>query len=173
MRFVHLSFAAIAFLAAPAFAASTWNWSYSGSGYTASGTFTTVDTPDMNGGYLITGITGDQNGDAITGLYAAGTAIPGNDGYPVDNLVFASGPQLSGNGFGFVTTSGVNANPFYADFTTPAGYLSFESKGSSGTDTSELPISFSATLVSTPEPATFGLLLGALALTAIIVCPSR
>ena len=54
-----------------------WNWSYSGPGISAQGTFTTVDTPDGLGFYLITGITGVRNGETITGLQTVGTAIPG------------------------------------------------------------------------------------------------
>src|ERR1700757_2587464 len=43
------------------------------------------------GGYHITGITGSRNGVAITRLEPAGEAIPGNPGFPVDNLVTAGG----------------------------------------------------------------------------------
>src|SRR3954449_9652951 len=66
-----------------------WNWSYSGPGISAQGVFTTVDTPDSLGFYLITGITGVRNGDAITGLQPVGTPIPGNEPFAVDNLVRA------------------------------------------------------------------------------------
>ena len=52
----------------PAEALLLWNWSYSGAGVAASGTFTTNDTPDGAGFYRIVGITGADNGAAITGL---------------------------------------------------------------------------------------------------------
>src|SRR3982751_5457550 len=83
-------------------ASSLWNWSYSGAGITAGGTFTTADTPDANGGYLITAITGTRNGETITALQPTGTAIPGNEPYTVDNLIFKnSAAQLTSHGFGF------------------------------------------------------------------------
>ncbi len=72
-----------------------WRWSYQGEGVTASGSFTTKDAPNADGFYEITGIKGEMNGVAITGLQPAGTSIPGNDGYPVDSLVRTEAPQLS------------------------------------------------------------------------------
>ena len=98
----------------PAEALLLWNWSYSGAGVAASGTFTTNDTPDGAGFYRIVGITGADNGAAITGLQPAGTAIPGNEPYAVDNLVSAVEPRLTTHGFGFSLANGNNyANPFY------------------------------------------------------------
>ena len=44
----------------PAEALRLWNWSYSGTGVSASGTFTTNDVPDGAGFYQIVGITGDD-----------------------------------------------------------------------------------------------------------------
>src|SRR5271165_777367 len=70
-----------------------WNWSYSGAGISASGTFTTNDAPDAAGFYQIVGITGTDNGAAITGLQPTGTAIPGNEPYSVDNLVSGAEPR--------------------------------------------------------------------------------
>lgn len=97
----------------PASAARFWHWSYSGENVTASGSFTTDDTADGEGFYRITGITGTANGSEITGLQAAGTAIPGNAGYAVDNLIRAAAPQLTSHGFGFAVTNGDHHNPFY------------------------------------------------------------
>ncbi len=79
----------------PALEASTWKWSYQGEGVAASGTFTTSDARAGAGFYEITGIKGEANGVAIVGLQPPGTSIPGNDGYPVDNLIRAAAPQLS------------------------------------------------------------------------------
>jgi hypothetical protein len=78
-----------------------WNWSYSGTGITASGTFTTNDAPDAAGFFQIVGITGADNGAAITGLQPTGTPIPGNEPYAVDNVVSAVEPRLTVHGFGF------------------------------------------------------------------------
>jgi hypothetical protein len=141
----------------PAAASTLWNWNYSTSGVNASGTFTTVESPDSNGGYLITGITGTRNGQTITGLQAPGTWIPGNEPYVVDNLVFLGpGPQLTSAGFGFSIAGGSYSNPFYAGFLSPPVYLEFFSTPPTHT---ELPIAFSATPVPTPEPATTALVL--------------
>jgi hypothetical protein len=139
-------------------ASSVWEWSYSGVGITASGTFITVDEPDSdNGGYLITAITGTRNGQKITALQPAGTPIPGNEPYAVDNLVFkGAGAQLTSHGFGLATSDGNYANPFYANFLPDPGYLEFYSIPASHAST-ELPVVFSATLISTPEPGTCAL----------------
>src|SRR5262249_20714243 len=75
----------------PVQAALLWDWTYSGAGIAASGTFTTDDAPDSGGYYHITGITGSRNGVAIISLEPTGKAIPGNAGFPVDNLITASG----------------------------------------------------------------------------------
>src|ERR1700744_631040 len=85
----------------PAQAALLWDWSYSGAGISAAGTFTTDNVADSLGFYQIIDISGSRDGTAITGLQATGTAIPGNAPYAVDNLVSLTGPQLTVNGFGF------------------------------------------------------------------------
>lgn len=149
-----------------------WNWSYSATGIAASGTFTTVDTPDASGFYLITAISGTRNGEAITGLQTTGTAIPGNEPFAVDNLVRLFGPQLTHNGFGFATSGGNFANPFFADFLSPPRYLEFFSAppftGGTGPGDSELAIGFTASVV--PEPETWALMLAGIGLLRL---PSR
>ena len=100
-----------------------WRWNCQGSGINASGTFTTREAPNADGFYEITGITGEANGVSISGLQPTGTAIPGNDGYPVDNLVRAAVPQLTIHGFAFALTNGTYANPFYGVAFFAAGIL--------------------------------------------------
>ena len=63
-----------------------WRWTCAGPGFEAKGFFTTGDAPDAEGFYPITGVTGEANGVAIVGLQPAKSAIPGNEGWPVDNL---------------------------------------------------------------------------------------
>lgn len=122
-----------------------WNWSYSGAGISASGTFTTGETATAAGRFLITGITGSRNGVAIVGLQPTGTPIPGNAPYVVDNEVGADEPQLSGAGFGFALADGTFANPFFADDRSPKTCLEFFSgAGVPGRDNSERPIDFTA-----------------------------
>lgn len=153
------------FAAAPFGQASAllWNWSYSGTGITAAGTFTTDDTPDGGGHYLITAITGSRNGVAITGLMPAGTPIPGNEPFAIDNLVALGSEQLTGDGFGYQLADGNYVSPFFASFLSPPGYLEVYSAApfvagfnNFGPEDSELPITFSA--VPVPEPATLLLL---------------
>ncbi|HEY6520726.1 MAG TPA: hypothetical protein VIZ19_15310 [Roseiarcus sp.] len=123
-----------------------WRWSYQGQGVTASGAFTTTDTPNADGFYEITGINGEANGVAITGLQPAGTSIPGNDGYPVDAFVRTEAPQLSLHGFGFALADGTYANPFYGDHFVPPGVYAFFSDPKNG-KTSEPLVKFTATIV--------------------------
>jgi hypothetical protein len=123
-----------------------WRWSYQGDGVVASGAFTTKDAPDADGFYQITAIGGEANGIAITGLQPPGTAIPGNDGYPVDNMVRTAAPQLSKHGFGYAMANGTYANPFYgAHFAKPDNYAFFSDPANS--KTSEPSVAFTATIV--------------------------
>lgn len=158
-----MSVAALTATTKPA-TALTWNWSFSGAGIAAGGTFTTVDTPDGSGFYLITGIAGVRNGAAILGLQPAGTPIPGNEPFSVDNLVRLDSPQLTVHGFGYAIAEGTFSNPFFANFLQPPEYLEFFSAppitpGGAGPEDSELPIRFSAALAPVAQPPTWVLLL--------------
>ncbi len=136
-----------------------WNWNYSGTGITASGTFTTNDTPDSLGFYLITRITGTRNGESITGLLPAGIPIPGNEPFKIDNLISLNPQQLTGEGFGYCTSGGNYAGSFFAGFLSTPGYLEVFSAApfipgfkNFGPEDSELAITFSATIVNFSEP---------------------
>ncbi|MFN6564587.1 MAG: PEP-CTERM sorting domain-containing protein [Nostoc sp. ChiSLP01] len=138
--------------------ALNWNWNYSGIGVTASGTFTTNDTPDDLGFYQILGITGTRNGETITGLQTTGTPIPGNEPFEVDNLISLNAQQLTGDGFGYSTSLGNYSSPFFASFLPIPSYLEVFSAPpftpgfeNFGPEDSELGISFSATIVTVPE----------------------
>ncbi|MEA5549480.1 PEP-CTERM sorting domain-containing protein [Anabaena cylindrica UHCC 0172] len=139
-------------------AALSWNWNYSSTGVTASGIFITNNTPDNFGFYLITGITGTRNGEKITGLQPAGTPIPRNEPFDVDNLISLNNQQLTGNGFGYSTATGSHSSSFFASFLPTPTYLEVFSAPSIGkhlkdvgSEDSELPISFSATIINIPE----------------------
>ena len=147
-------------ISSAAAATLSWSWNYAGSGITASGNFSTNDTPDALGFYLITGITGTHNGEKITGLQPAGTPIPGNEPFSVDNSIGLNPQQLTGDGFGYSTSSGNYASPFFASFLPTPGYLEVFSTppftpgaGNFGSEDSELPISFSARIINVPEPS--------------------
>jgi hypothetical protein len=131
-------------LVAPSAQALEWRWSYQGEGVAASGVFTTKDAPNADGFYEITGIKGEMNGVAITGLQPAGTSIPGNDGYPGDNLLRAEAPQLSLHGFGYALADGKYVNPFYGAHFVPPGVYAFFSDPANH-KTSEPLVTFKAT----------------------------
>jgi hypothetical protein len=123
-----------------------WRWSYQGEGVAASGAFTTKDTPNADGFYEITGITGEANGVAITGLEPTGSSIPGNDSYPVDNLVRIDAPLLTMHGFGYALADGTYANPFYgAHFANPDYYAFFSDP--TNRRTAEPNVAFTASII--------------------------
>src|SRR5215831_9254353 len=134
----------------PATALLLWNWSYSGAGISASGTFTTNDAPDRAGFYQIVRIGGTDNGATITDLQPTGTAIPGNEPYAVDNLVSAVEPRLTTHGFGFSLANGNYANPFY-NGSSYYEYLSVPPYVNGAGP--EKPVSFAATIVREPSAA--------------------
>ncbi|MEH1853987.1 MAG: PEP-CTERM sorting domain-containing protein [Nostoc sp.] len=157
--------------------ALNWNWNYSGTGIAANGTLTTNDTPNDLGFYLISGITGTRNGETITGLQPAGTPIPGNEPFNVDNLISLNTQQLTGDGFGYSTSGGNYSNPFFASFLPTPGYLEVFSAPpiipgfeNLGLEDSQLPISFSASIITIPEPtSTFSLfILGTLGTSLVL-----
>lgn len=102
-----------------------WRWNCEGEGFSAHGGFTTGDAANAEGYYEITAITGEAGGVVITGLQPAGTAIPGNESYPVDNLVREAAPELSKDGFGFSLADGSYVNPFYGAHFSPPGFYAF------------------------------------------------
>jgi hypothetical protein len=119
-----------------------WGWNYTASGVTADGTFVSSSQADTSGYYQISGITGSRNGVPIVSLEPAGDAIPGNEGFPVDNLINASG-LLTANGFGYETSDGNFANPFYADFLNPPIFEEVTTQPAF----SEIPVEFEASRV--------------------------
>jgi hypothetical protein len=103
--------------------------------------------PNADGFYEITAISGEANGIAISGLETAGTSVPGNDGYPVDNLVRADAPRLTAHGFGYALADGTYANPFYgAHFAKPDYYALFSDPANART--SEPSVAFTAAVIS-------------------------
>ncbi|HYW18315.1 MAG TPA: PEP-CTERM sorting domain-containing protein [Nodularia sp. (in: cyanobacteria)] len=157
-------------------AALTWQWNYSGTGISAIGTFTTNDTPDDLGFYQILGITGVRNNETITALEPAGIPIPGNEPFNLDNLISLNSQQLTGDGFGYSTSGGNYSSPFFASFLPTPGYLEIFSAPpfvpnfeNFGPEDSELPISFSATIITVPEPSSIFSLLALGTLSASFV----
>lgn len=98
----------------PAVAELQWCWSFKGTGVSAAGTFATGNDADAEGFYRMFGISGTVNSATVTALQQGGTAVPGNSGFPVDNLIRATPPQLTKHGFAFMSSDGSYHNPFNA-----------------------------------------------------------
>ena len=132
--------------------ANTFSFSDTGTGISGSGTFTT--TALSGGSYTITGITGTQNGAAITGLVSYQSS---------DDLLFSSGALLDFSGVSFVA-GGIDYN-LYAFTTSPAVYHECNS-GSVNNCSEDAPldptIAFTVTaappIAVTPEPSSLVLL---------------
>lgn len=130
--------------AATAPATQVWDWAYTGTDIKAAGTLTTEARPDSAGFYRILAIEGRRDGAAIVRLWPAGTSIPCNGTYTVDNLIKPDAPQLTKSGFGFALADGGYANAFYADFATPPTYLEFHASQTAPCVTTEPPVTFKA-----------------------------
>jgi len=149
--FLALGSAAAIFASNSPAQALTWDWSYSGTDVTANGTFTTTDSPNINGYYTIESITGTRNGDIITGL------VPPNQGNSNifsgnDNLISSSGnPDFDGfNYYVPVTTQTPYGEASVYDNVLPTGNYPvgyYEATGDGTNGTNGRLITFSATVV--------------------------
>jgi hypothetical protein len=115
MKILVSAMGALIVFSMPAFAQQLWCWSFTGTGESATGTLVTGTSADAEGFYPITAIAGTANSAAVTALQPTGTSIPGNSGYPVDNLIRTSAPQLTKHGIGFITSDGTYHNPFHVE----------------------------------------------------------
>jgi len=137
---------AAAFVSGGAEASLLWRWSCEGKDFRASGAFTTTDKPNADGFYEIIGIEGEADGVAIVGLQKAGTAMPGNAGYPVDNLVRLKRPQLTKDGFAFALANKTYVSPFYGAHFAKPDYYAFIVDPASGRSR-EPAVTFTAAIV--------------------------
>ena len=125
--------------------ADTFSFSITGA-YTASGTLTTGAL--SSGEYLITGITGSQNGQKITGLIAS-YGFAGND-----NCLYAGSPLLDIPGFSFMA-GGTDYNVYFDGGPWGGSTKSYYETTISG----QLGGLVTFSVVRAPEPST-SLLLG-------------
>ena len=116
---------------------------------TASGSFTTSDV-EANGGYQILSVNGSANGSQIMGLSTYADA---------DNIYFDTTPHFDFGGFSFATQAG----PIYNLFSQAGYYVISSTVDSVGYPQSGSPVT-SLTISAAPEPATWLMLLGAVAL---------
>jgi len=125
--------------------ADEFNFTFSGSGLSASGIFTT--DPESGGSFLVTSISGLQNGLDMT-LLAPGTYAAN------DNLLFPAFPQLDQSGISFLS-GGIDYNIYF--YSSGSAYLNCNSVTDGGCFVpAGTPITFTASPV--PEPASLILL---------------
>jgi hypothetical protein len=125
--------------------ADEFNFTFSGSGLSASGIFTT--DPESGGSFLVTSISGLQNGLAMT-LLAPGTYASN------DNLLFPNFPQLDQPGISFLS-GGIDYNIYF--YSAGSVYLNCNSVTDGGCFVpAGTLITFTASPV--PEPASLILL---------------
>jgi len=120
--------------------ANTWAWSYSGTGVTASGTFTTAGAALVPEDILT--FSGLRNGVAITGLVPLDT----DPNFLYDNQFIAVGDHFSDAGVLYSVAGQDNVNLYFLAGTYTD--LVIDAAGNAV----ETPISFSVSAV--PEPAT-------------------
>ena len=165
-RLFGVSLAAAAMLGAGQVGADVYTFSYTGEGFSASGTFTTSNVlstgSDGRQGYLLTGISGTRNGVAIDGLRDAAAF-----GFPLDNRIYPTGALVNYDGVGYGTGSGA-----YNLWSNGIQYVEITAPSTSGFGVS----SFTATRVAGPgAPApTLGVgLLSALAAGVALLATRR
>jgi len=133
--------------------ADTIHFTYSGSGFSGAGTLTATDQHD--GSWLVTDVTGKQNGIPFTAVEPLGT----NPSYSYDNLVFLnSAPQLDLFGI-LLSWNGGDVNLGYDSGLNGGSYALW--------NPGESAITFKAS--ATPEPGTLLMLgTGVLGLAGVI-----
>lgn len=124
----------------------TFDFSFSGAGISSSGSFTATQVSGNE--FLVTSISGMQNGFTMTLLPPGGYA--GND-----NEIFSSSPFLDGSGLGFVLSNGTADYNIYYDSSTGI-YHECTSTGPCGRGDGTVLTSF--TLTEIPEPGSMMLM---------------
>jgi hypothetical protein len=125
---------------------ATFDFSFSGTGITASGMFTA--TLVSGNEFVVTSISGMQNGFAMTLLSPGAYAGNSND-------IFSTSPFLNFGGLGFVLSNGSTAYNVYYNPDT-ASYFECKSTSPCTVGGQGTPVTFSLTEV--PEPGTLMLL---------------
>lgn len=133
-----------------------WNFSYSGSGVSASGTLTTTGTLDSSGAYDILSISGTRTDGS--GTSAIGGLLPSNPTYN-DNELFMTGALFDQLGVGF--SVGTTQYDLYFNSQPacgPSGYR--EDNGSAFPYcSSKAPVINNVSVTrSVPEPGTLALM---------------
>mgnify|MGYP000175589914 CR=1 FL=1 len=121
--------------------AETWNWSYTGPGITAAGSFTTASNA-LTAEPILT-ITGVRNGQAITGI----VPLDSDDNFIYDNLFTIGSPNFTEGGMLYSIAGGLNTNVYFFEGEYHEVYVD-------GLDAFDTPINWSVAAAPVPEPAT-------------------
>jgi len=123
--------------------AETWNWSYTGPGITASGSFTTAGNALV--AEPILSISGTRNGLAITGLVPVDT----DPNFIYDNLFSITSPNFSEGGMLFSVAGGQpNTNIYFFEGSYNEVFVTVDG------DVFDTPVNWSVAAAPVPEPAT-------------------
>jgi hypothetical protein len=148
------AFATLAIAAGPARAMTVWDWTLSGGGVNASGTFDTAG--DGSTPSAVTFISGTYSDGNVTNGTIDGLVPLGTDSRWIYDNMFGGSPVLSNPGILF-DVGGLHVNVF-----TDPGFISGVNVGGSYQLTN---VSFTAAVV--PEPATLALMLAGLGALAV------
>jgi len=146
--------------ATSASAVTTWNFSYTGTGVTASGSFTTAGAALVPEDIL--SITGVRNGIAITGLVPVGD----DPDFFYDNQFTITSPNFTDGGMLFSMASGPNINVYFFAGTYTDLFVI-------GGTPFETDIAWNVVAAPVPEPATVLSMLAGLGLMGAFVRRSR
>jgi hypothetical protein len=158
---------ALALAGAPAQADTLWNFTYSGSGVSASGSFATVgDGSTPSAVEWITGTYTDAtiHDGALTLIPATvpGQNVTADGFYTYDNL-FGGNPRLDSDGLMFL--AGSQEVNLYLD--SSLGMTSVTNHGA-GFDTTPVTFSATAATAAVPEPGTFAMMLAGLGMFGVV-----
>jgi hypothetical protein len=133
---------------------------YSGGGL--SGILNLTATPEGGGSFLVTSVSGFQNGSPVTGLIAPVASgliiLPDGDGFTYDDLFFpSSNPFLDNAGLLF-TIAGLS-EPVNLYSTGTSSYLQSTYIGGGNFPNDFISTPVTLTLVATPEPSTLAMCL--------------
>ena len=149
-------------LASTAVRADTWNWWYTGTGVTASGTLTTFGNASLPEAVL--SFTGQRNGDVILGLVPLAT----DPGFNYDNLFQSSFPVVNLAGILYDAGPGVAPSGHYNWYFDQGSYREIFYGQNGGTVDQVVEVRLEHQTPPVPEPQTYALMLAGLGTIAFI-----
>lgn len=156
--------------------AATFLWSYTATSGTiafASGTFTTSDTVNGVGGYDVTGVTGQVDGDVLTGMIAnpnqPNTATSPLGLFYYDNNFFAGAPSFTTAGLLFTSGGGVEYNLWADNASTYQLWRGAPGQGWTNTSVG----TFAVQAAGVPEPAIWAFMIAGFGMIGAVLRQRR